>query len=342
MSAFAVAAASRAAQQPERPLLVGLVNNMPDAALCATERQYGRLLAAATGDVPVRLLLFSLPEVPRGDAATAHIHQYYEDFAALRDTRLDGLIVTGIPPRAPCLEDEPYWPSLTRLIDWAEEYTLSAVWSCLAAHAAVLHLDGVGRRALPEKLSGLYECVRAADHPILAGTPYRWRVPHSRYNELPQGALIAAGYRMLSTSAAAGADIFCKERASLFLFLQGHPEYDASALLREYRRDVGAYLAGRSENYPRMPRAYFDKSEAAAFGAFRRRALVRRDPDLLESFPAAAAEARLTQGWHGLAVRLYANWLSYLAEQRGLRRHVPPPVAATMRSALLPALGGDA
>jgi homoserine O-succinyltransferase/O-acetyltransferase len=337
MAALSLTAPSGAAE----PLRIGLVNNMPDAALRPTERQFGELLLAAVKDMPVRLMLFSLPEVSRGEEAAAHIRRSYHDFAALRDTRIDGLIVTGMPPRAATIEDEPYWRSLTRLIDWAEDNTLSAIWSCLAAHAAVLHLDGIRRRRLPEKLSGLYECVRTGDHALLAGTPHRWRVPHSRYNELPPAALLSANYRILSNSAAAGADIFCKDRGSLFIFLQGHPEYDAGALMREYRRDVAAYLGGRSADYPRMPRAYFDRSQASAFAAFRRRALARRDPGLLGSFPVAQIEPRPGRGWHGIARRFYANWLALVAERRERRAHAVSAVTARM-PALAPVLGGDA
>jgi homoserine O-succinyltransferase/O-acetyltransferase len=337
MSVLSYASGPCMPRRESESLLIALVNNMPDAALHYTERQYKKLFTAASPDIAVRLLLFSLPELSRSEAVQAQLHQYYYDFATLWDTPLDGLIVTGMPPRAARLEDEPYWRSLTRLIEWAQQHTVSTVWSCLAAHAAVLHLDGVGRRALPEKLFGLYECVKAADHPILSGTPARWRVPHSRYNDLPQEALVAAGYRMLSISATAGADMFCKEGGSLFLFLQGHPEYDAGALLREYRRDVAAYLARRSDHYPRMPRVYFDKSEAAGLSAFRRKALAHRYPDLIESFPVSAKEATCARAWRCLAMRLYANWLSHLAERRSLRRVAALPVAAAARSALAPA-----
>ena len=102
--------------------------------------------------VPLRH--FSLPELPRAEAAQSHINQNYEDLSELWASRLDGLIVTGTEPRAAALTDEPYWRTLTKLIDWAEDHTISTVWSCLAAHAAVLHLDGIERRRLPRKLSG--------------------------------------------------------------------------------------------------------------------------------------------------------------------------------------------
>jgi hypothetical protein len=45
-------------------LTVGLVNNMPDAACEATERQFLDLLRAATGNVIVRLKLCAIADVP--------------------------------------------------------------------------------------------------------------------------------------------------------------------------------------------------------------------------------------------------------------------------------------
>jgi hypothetical protein len=52
-------------------LTIGLVNNMPDAALDATERQFIALVRAASPDVIVRFKLFSVPEVPRAPARCA-------------------------------------------------------------------------------------------------------------------------------------------------------------------------------------------------------------------------------------------------------------------------------
>jgi homoserine trans-succinylase len=41
-----------------------------------------------------------------------------------------------------------------------------------------------------------------------------------------------------------------------------------------------------------------------------------RGIDLLPGFPAEEAKRKLTHPWRGPAVRMYANWLSYLVEQR--------------------------
>ena len=52
---------------------VGLVNNMPDAALRATELQFARLLKASAGTLDVRLRLFSLGSIPRSDETRARM-----------------------------------------------------------------------------------------------------------------------------------------------------------------------------------------------------------------------------------------------------------------------------
>src|ERR1700691_2467541 len=240
-------------------LTIGLVNNMPDAALDATERQFIDLIRAASASLIVRLKLFSVPTIPRSAQARAAVAQRYRDVSELWDTHLDGLIVTGNEPRAQSLRDEPYWPSLTRVMEWAEHNTSSTIWSCLAAHAAVLHADGIERRPLEDKLFGVFDCETVADHPLLAGVARGLRVPHSRINDLPEPSLRSSGYQVLSRSGGAGVDAFVKaeQDSSLFVFFQGHPEYGDDSLLREYRRDVGRFLRGECANCPALPQGYF-------------------------------------------------------------------------------------
>jgi homoserine O-succinyltransferase len=312
------------------PIVIGLVNGMPGEARRRTEQQFRGILAMAAGDRMVDLQLFSLGAPP----PTGPGRSCYRDIAMLDAAVLDGLIVTGMPPQAAALTDEPYWPRLTELVDFAIEHAVPTVWSCLAAHAAVLYLDGVERRRLPEKLSGLIDCTRIdTGHPITDGLPGQWRLPHSRYNEVPEDALRAHGYRILSRSAASGADIFVKEAwarqagtrqaGPLFLFCQGHPEYDADTLLREYRRDVGQFLAGGRGAYPALPQSYFSPHAVALLTEFRARTEVH--PTVadaaasLADFPLAACAAGLSHSWHALAIGLYDNWLTHLAERRMVR-----------------------
>jgi homoserine O-succinyltransferase len=312
---------------------IGLVNNMPDAALESTERQFLELLHAAAGSIPVRIRLYSLPHVPRGDPGREHLRGYH-DLEALLNAHLDGVIVTGTEPRASSLLDEPYWRSLSTVIDWALESTTSAVWSCLAAHAAVLHLDGIGRRTLEEKRFGMFDCVRAADHALTEGVPARLRVPHSRCNELSEEALTSCGYTILTRSPEAGVDAFVRRNRSLLVFFQGHPEYDDRALLREYRRDVGRFLRAERDTYPAPPRDYFGRLAGKVLTSYREIAHLQRREELLDDFPTALLERALTPPSRAAVARIYSNWLLYLLARKA--EHQPAPAALPRRRTAVP------
>src|SRR2546421_917610 len=58
-------------------LVIGVLNNMPDPALEATERQFSALLDAAGGSPPGRLRFSCLPGGPRGPAARQRIERTY-------------------------------------------------------------------------------------------------------------------------------------------------------------------------------------------------------------------------------------------------------------------------
>ncbi len=314
-------------------ITIGLVNNMPDTAWEATERQFLALVGAAAGKAPVRVQLFSITDLPRAEHVRGELAARYHDLSELLNTRLDGLIVTGTEPRAANLEDEPYWTSLAKLIDWARQNTASTIWSCLAAHAAVLHADGIERRPLTEKQFGVFDCDVVSAHPLTKGAGPRLPVPHSRWNGLPDEALASCGYRILTRSAAAGADMFVgpeRNFHSLFLFLQGHPEYEAGTLLREYRRDVGRFLRGEQEHYPAMPQGYFNEEAAAIVDAFQARALGERRADLIADFPVRMLEAGLGVRWQRSAASVYEKWLDYLKERKAERptATIPPQPAA--------------
>jgi homoserine O-succinyltransferase len=295
---------------------IGLLNLMPDSALEATERQFLTLLNSAADDRWIRVSFFSLPEIPRSERAKNYLSQSYLDVRSLYDADLDALIVTGTEPKAANLMDEPYWTALTNVIDWAEQHTISTVWSCLAAHAAVLYLDDIARRPLGEKCSGVFDFTTVSEHPIAANLQSRIQIPHSRYNEIPERDLVSSGYRIVTKSVSAGVDTFVKQGRSLFVFFQGHPEYEVQTLLGEYRRDIGRYLRRERDNFPNMPQGYFDDATVEAMTAFRVQAANNRNEEILASFPTAATELSLDNSWRPFAAALYHNWLRFITAQK--------------------------
>jgi len=300
-------------------LTVGLVNNMPDAALEQTERQFRDLLAGATTRA-ARFVLFTLPGVPRGDTTWSRLTDYMP-FGSIGRAGLDLLVITGTEPRSANLRDEPYWQPFAELLDWAEAAGVPTVLSCLAAHAALLHSDGIERRRLAEKCFGVFEQEVVRPHPLTRGLPARFAGPHSRWHEIPEAALAAGGWQVLTRSAEVGPDLFVRERRGLTIGLQGHPEYDPDSLAREFRRDVRRYLLGDRSDYPRAPIGALAPETLPALEAFRARALAARGEALLPEFPPLAP--LLHDGaapWRAAAATIWRNVMAMVAEDRA--RHV--------------------
>ena len=296
---------------------LALINNMPDPALEDTELQFFELLDIASGDVPVTVKLCSLTEIPRTDRGQRHLNSFYFGVDDLWNSRFDGLIVTGTEPHHPSLRDEPYWTSLTQVLEWAEQNTFSTVLSCLAAHASVLHSDGITRHRLSDKQFGVFDSAKKCDHPLTRLIADRIRFPHSRWNELRAHELASSGYSVLTESAQAGVDLFVKKKKkSLFVHFQGHPEYGAQTLLKEYRRDIKRFLRQERETYPTMPAGYFDESAAQLLRNFRETAISDRREDVAASFPEAAVVGGLHNTWQSSATSVYRNWLQYLDSRK--------------------------
>jgi homoserine O-succinyltransferase/O-acetyltransferase len=303
--------------RPRAVLHIGLVNNMPDSALERTERQFFRLFADAAPDLPIRWHLFSLTGIRRAEAGHIHlIHQNYRGLSDLFNTHLDGVIVTGAEPLHTDLRQERYWPELATLFDWIEADGPFAIFSCLAAHAAVLHFDGIERRPLREKCFGLFDHEVSGGHPLTLSLRTQAKVAHSRWNEVRADALKDAGYQILTCSQEAGVDLFLRRARNLMLFLQGHPEYDAEVLGLEYRRDARRYLEGAADRYPELPKHYFEQSEIEALSRFRERALLCRDVSLMDEFPEAAlSRLRALNGTESRS-SVFTAWLASIAEAK--------------------------
>ena len=297
-------------------LQIALVNNMPDQAIDATEAQFLKLLRAGAGKIPFRLRCYTLPSVPRGETVRRALTRSHEDIEALYARSADALIVTGSEPRADKLESEPYWDDFARLVDWACVHTISALWSCLAAHAAVLRLDGLTRSRAREKISGVFAFEVAAKDWATRGAADSILVPHSRHNGLSRSDLAQHGYHISSWSGDVEVDCFWRREPSLFLFTQGHPEYNADTLAREFRRDALRFLNGENGRFPSPPRNYFSNETQAALEALRQTADSLDRPRLARILGQIVECDAPSPAWADDAERLYRNWLELVAFEK--------------------------
>jgi homoserine O-succinyltransferase len=294
------------------------VNNMPDGAFDATERQFLDLLDDGSGDDVIEVSRYTMAGVPRGDAVVGRIADEYRPVSAIREEAPDILIVTGSNPVEVRIEDEPYWAELVDLLSWGTEHVQSMLLSCLSAHAALTVFDGLTRERLSAKCTGVFPQRVDDTHPLGAGLGPEITLPHSRTSTVSQSALRSAGYHIAIESEAVGWSVATREVAgSNVVLVQGHPEYDPSSLLREYHRDARRFVLHERDDLPILPLHCVAPQDWGQLEELHR-AIVggRRDPELLQSYAFDDVGARATWPWHEVAKRLYANWLAGITKRR--------------------------
>jgi len=187
------------------------------------------------------------------------------------------------------------------------------LFSGMATHAAVQHYDGIRRRTLPKKIRGVFASLRGAEDVLMTGVPARATTPHSRKHGLLESDLTSQGYRILARLTDGSVDLFLREGRSRLVFLQGHPEYGADTLGREYLRDMALFLDGEGDR-PQIPENYFDRVTENAL-----QALTARHAQIVDYTEVVTGAVPL-QSWRGTTLRLFANWIASIAAEKPRRR----------------------
>jgi homoserine O-succinyltransferase len=294
-----------------------LVNNMPDAAFCATERQFVGLLAAGSGSETVALTRYAMAGVPRGERIQARIAAECRPLEDIFSDPPDLLVVTGSNPIESRIEDEPYWSDLHGLLKWSSENVQAMVLSCLSAHAALAVFDGVERTTLPVKCTGVFAQEADRTHPLVTGVYGSVFLPHSRLNAVPKEAVVRAGYSVALQSEEVGWSVVTKTVGqSEVVLVQAHPEYDPSSLVREYARDVRRYAGHEHDQLPCLPLDCVTGPDWDRLRRLHERIVGgERDPALVAAFPFDEACTRAPWPWRGAAQRLYANLFDTISKR---------------------------
>ncbi len=225
-----------ALRQDIRPLQIALLNLMPKKI--QTETQFARLIGA--GPLQIELTLVRMTEHESRNAPPEHMAAFYRPFAEARERKFDGLIITGAPIEHLAFEDVTYWKELEQVFEWTRTHVHSTFGVCWGGQAMLRHFHGVPKRDLGHKLFGVFEQrVTAPASPYLAGFSDRFTVPVSRWTEVREEDVLAAGVEVLAKSPASGLCLLHDPGLNA-LFMFNHLEYDADTLKQEYDRDVAA------------------------------------------------------------------------------------------------------
>lgn len=320
-----VLSCERAKHQDIRELHIGLLNMMPDAALAATERQFFRLVGRSNLIAQFHMHVFTLDSMPRGDKARHYIDSYYETFDKLKDEGLDALIITGANVTHANLSDEPFWEPLGEVIAWAYENVTSVLCSCLASHALLEHHFDIKRYPLGFKRWGVYDHrVTMPQHPLVKNINTRFDVPHSRYNQIDRQQLESHDLAVLAESEEAGVHLATSPDLFRMIFFQGHPEYDSNSLLKEYKREVGLWLADKRDNYPPFPDNYLTPQAKAILNEYRCELITAKETGIpVPEFPEKILLGLIDNTWRDTAKSVISNWLGHVYQITNSQRNLP-------------------
>lgn len=272
---------TRALTQDIRPLEIAVLNLMPTKV--ETETQLLRVL----GNTPLQInvqFIHTKTHVSK-NTSKSHIETFYKTFDDIKDSKFDGLIITGAPVETLEFEDVDYWEELCRIMEWSKENVTSTFHICWGAQAALYYHYGVPKHEVPEKVFGVFEHTIPTEkkHKILLrGFDDTFYAPHSRHTCVEKEDILKIpSLEILAESDEAGVYIVTDKDERRF-FITGHSEYDADTLQKEYMRDVNKGLDIK------VPKNYFPDDDPG------------RDPIVK---------------WRSHANLLYSNWLNYFVYQ---------------------------
>lgn len=270
--------ATRAFHQDIRPLKLLILNLMPTKI--ATETQLLRCLSNTPLQIEVDLLQTS--SYTSRNTPQEHLLTFYTTFDQVKDTRYDGMIITGAPVENMEFEEVAYWQELCEIFQWTKSHVFSTLHICWGAQAGLYYHYGVPKLPLEQKLFGVFPH-RVLDRRCLLfrGFDDVFYAPHSRHTTVRLEDVERAGLQILSTSEEAGLYI-CSSGNGRQIYVTGHAEYDADTLKGEYFRDVDRGLPIQ------VPRHYFPDDDPT------------KEPLV---------------SWRSHAHLLYTNWLNYFVYQ---------------------------
>ena len=263
-------------KQDIRPLRIGLLNLMPKKI--QTETQFARLIGASP--LQVELSLIRMTDHETRNTAAEHMEEFYRPFAEVATTgeKFDGLIITGAPIEHLPFDAVTYWDELRQVFDWTRDHVHSTFGVCWGGMAMINHFHGVEKHMLPAKAFGCFRhkvCEPAS--PYLRGFSDDFIIPVSRWTEMRQAEIDAAGGLVTLLASDEVGPCLVEDRAHRALYIFNHFEYDSDTLKQEFDRDVAA---GTAIN---VPVNYYPENDPA-------RAPLNR--------------------WRSHAHLLYGNWIS--------------------------------
>ncbi len=270
-----------AKKQSIRPLRIGIINYMPDAALQATEQDFLRPLLEASGSHQFETTFFSPLSVPRSEKTQEYIVNHYTNITREALAQCDILIHTGANDLDTngdginFLETEKGNAVAQEMIAnyrLAEDAGVTVqVGSCLASQVIAHNEYNIPliSNAKRDKLTGIFEhevSEYGEENHLTKDLNDSFNVVYSRNHSLLTSEI--ESHPELESLIQTSEEINGQKETHLFidpkkLFFgfQGHPEYQKGAIYKEFLRDVGLHFKNpeKYKKFPNIPPNYFSQ-----------------------------------------------------------------------------------
>ena len=137
----------RAFHQDIRPLKILVVNLMPNKQ--QTEVQILRLLSNTP--LQLQVTFIRMESHISKHTSEAYLDEFYSVFDDIRDTRFDGMIITGAPVEQMPYEEVNYWSELCEIMEWSKTNVTSTFHICWGAQAGLYYHYGIPKYQLDKK-----------------------------------------------------------------------------------------------------------------------------------------------------------------------------------------------
>ena len=218
----------RALKQDIRPLKIALLNIMPTKIV--TETQLIRLLGNTPLQVEIDFLRTST--YTGKNTSIEHMNSFYKSFYDVKNSKYDGMIITGAPVELLEFTDVDYWEELKEIMEWTKTNVTSTLHICWAALAGLYYHYGIEKHALENKLSGVYKHkVNRKKSMLVRGFDDVFFAPHSRYSTVKTADIRnEKKLQLISESHEAGAYIIAsKDKKQIFVTGRSTPPAAAPA-----------------------------------------------------------------------------------------------------------------
>ena len=225
----------RAEHQDIRPLKVVILNIMPKKI--ETESQLLRLLSNTPLQVDIDLL--HVASHVSKNTSLNHLSSFYKTFDEIKNTRYDGMIITGAPVELLDYEQVDYWDEICKIMKWSITHDFSTLHICWAAQAGLYYHFGIPKYPLDKKMFGIFpHKVEVENCQLLRGFDDVFFVPHSRNSEIRREDIEKVSQlEILTSSDISGVHIVANKNGRQY-FITGHSEYDRDTIANEYFRDM--------------------------------------------------------------------------------------------------------